>query len=86
MKFKGLSEMKVKKRSNSCSAGDQRFISGTQPAAGRAERREWKERSRQRGERRCVLAMASASGGQHTPIAARDLRRRVADNRLIYKV
>lgn len=31
MKFKGLSGMKVKKRSNSCSAGDQRFISGPQP-------------------------------------------------------
>lgn len=31
MKFKGLSWMKVKKRCNSCSAGDQRFISGLQP-------------------------------------------------------
>lgn len=34
MKFKGLSGMKVKKRSNSCSAGDQRFISGPQPVEG----------------------------------------------------
>lgn len=57
MKFKGLSGMKVKKRCNSCSAGDQRFISGSQPAAGEAARAE-----RERGG-------DAAAAGHHTPIA-----------------
>ncbi|CAD0196674.1 unnamed protein product [Chrysodeixis includens] len=64
MKFKGLSGMKVKKRCNSCSAGDQRFISASQAArAVRARGACGASAGRGRG------GGDGAAAGHHTPIA-----------------
>lgn len=60
MNFKGLSGVKVKKRCNSCSAGDQRFISASQ--AQEPERWSPPASGGQVGGR-------EEGAGQHTPIA-----------------